>query len=485
MNPVAVWLTEVDGALGRLFVSGLAHPPLDLPPTLTLLAERAEVVGVPTAAQKLSALAALLEGLCPGPPQRDLRTERAERAFKEGMELVAWLRLFRGHFDLQRAGTLQQAEAEADDVPRFTGRMRIDGAHLEGDRLVIAGRDEEEQPLFAVDILADLDRDDPFGSPVISRLLQRSIELSELLDATLEFEAHPVGRARRGRMLKPAFRSAPVLRPAEARPPQDEELEVRWSDGVRTSDRDLFVPPLLDFNLTKLLAHQQRPRLAVLIQRGRTGHRLIRADDGNGACLPALDARCWTVPAPVLARWVEDADPWVRTAASLYGPRLQPCEGWRGAWAASRRGGKLAASPPIEGEGLALYSGVWHRHLRDEPLREALLDGKLSAEAVRDDAFATCARALVLHRFQPEQGLDYLHAHLETVDADDETLVWLVFAETRARMGEPLTLDLPVQPQRLRWARTVRAFRAGEPAEGLGDVLAWGAVATWRATVVG
>ena len=130
---------------------------------------------------------------------------------------------------------------------------------------------------------------------------------------------------------------------------------------------------------------------------------------------------------------------------------------------------------------------MWRRFVLRGSLKKSLLEGPLSAAALgsEPDPYEVCARALVLHLADPEAAAVYLTAHLDTVRVDDDVLTWIVFAETRARVLEqPFGLELPVHPQRMRWAQRLRALRAREAAEGLGDILAWGAFAGWRPTVV-
>lgn len=484
------WLAEVDEAVGRLFVAGLAHPPQDLGPTFELLAHRAATLGAPTAQQGLDRLAHQIESLSPGPPDREQRRVLADAALTEVMGFLTWLRLFRGQVDLQEAGAAAEVEAERDDVPRYTGRMQVLGLYLDGDRLVIVGRDEAGQPLHAVDPLADVDPLDPCGSVVISRLLQRPLALLDLLDGQLEFEGHPFGQARHGRLLKPAFRAVPTLRPHTASYQGPDRLVVRWSDGVRLSDPQVVVRPLLEFNLCKLLCHEPgTAALDVTLQVGRTETRLLRAESALGPLVPAVDARCWAVHPTQLEGWLAEADDWTRAAASLYGG-LQPAPAgtdWRFQWLRTQRGERAEPSDAPLGKGIDAFDHVWRRYVLQGSLKRSLLEGRLSTTTLGSDPdpFEVCARALVLHLADPEAARIYLSAHLETVSIDADVLVWMVFAETRMRVLEqPYGLDLPVHPQRMRWAHRLRAWRAGEAAEGLGDILAWGATSGWAETVV-
>ncbi len=549
---VQAWITDAMDALGRLMTAGLSYPDPELPETFSLLAERAEALGSTSGQEGLSALAQKTSALRPGPSDLASRTALARELWSQAMRTTAWLRVFRDDIALQsavvRARGEQVGSTEREDVPRYTDRMVLDGMSVTGTRLTLIGHDDHGQQVVAFDPLGAFDNDDPFGSPVISRLFQDQMWLSDLADTVLDFERHPMARRGNTVLLQPAFRSVPRRRARETGERRDLGSVVRLSieDGepvVRTRDgASVFVDDTLGFNVWKKLASLGMPTVDVPVRlhaRSRLPQILSCDEDGRMG-FPAVDARCWRVHPGTLATagrqeaGVDGLDAlWLRAAVALFGGVDGPgredllralaesrpglTHGVRLTWFAARMGVRepvvdLPKTPPDDATErfawvwLRLYAGAtwgelqstfdeWYAVLPepapvDVAARVLLLDARGLDEDPEDPV-------------KREPGRDYLQAHLQPLRRTGRDapvlpgsfgLLWWgdvhAWVHERGRSGQPFDgLEVPVRRLRTRVARQLYRWRVEGVVEtgpgGLADSLALAATAKWGRTLVG
>ncbi|MCA9569716.1 MAG: hypothetical protein KC656_17855, partial [Myxococcales bacterium] len=356
---LAGFLADVDAALGRLLAGGLAHPDAELPPTFELLAGRAEQLGSPTAREALSALASGTSALLPGPPERDARDALSRALWDEVLAFHAWLRWFRLDIGLSTAAAVSAGAAPAtdrDDLPRFTGRLWLDGLELEGQQLLLHAHDADGAPFLLVDPLAGLDPTDPFTTPVVSRLLQDEVVLAGLGAVALDVDRHPVGHRGGTAVLRPDLRGRPVLRPAsrEGQGRQVSRMVVEARMGPEGPvlagplGEDLTTGDVLSTNLLKRLAGEgtARTTFQATVRRGRAAWQILSVPDLDGLAFPHVDPAAWALDADVLFAWTREA-PALQGPAQLFvsgvAPRVQealagPARTWFDAWVAARLG---------------------------------------------------------------------------------------------------------------------------------------------------
>lgn len=539
---VQAWLADVEDALARLLVGGLAHPDGELPAALGLLAERAGRLGAQTAARGLAALQAWTEALRPGPPDLASRNELAQGAWDEAMQLVAWLRLFRADLGLTTAAAAARGLTEGpadDETPRFTGRIWVDGLTLSAEnRLVIVARTADGEPVLAFDPLGDVDREDPFAKPVISRLLQDVVDLGRVARSAMDLDRHPYVRRGDTIMVQPAFRAVPRVLDATGPGPSSRAsvrtlVDVRFAEGAVTvreaNGRPVQVGRTLRFNLCKRLAIDGVSTRAIEVTGlpRQDGLVVIAADDGSGPAFPAIDARAWVFDPSVLAALTEGSDPWLRAAAGLFGGLSGPAVGaldetlrafvgdaslhWRLTWWAARVGldGPTWRTPETwPADPGASFAAVWA--LLWEGGRDAELEAiwPRYADLPEPSLPDVCARALLLdQRGDREAAVAYLEAHVvqvartartaETLPSAGDLLAladtrsWLVGGDRSGRVAD--ALGLPAVPLRERAANALLRWRVWDGPEraegtgpvGLADELALAAVSGWGPTLVG
>ncbi|MCB9679421.1 MAG: hypothetical protein H6737_30230 [Alphaproteobacteria bacterium] len=533
---VQAWIADASDALGRLMVAGIAHPDPELPETFDLLSERAAALGTGTAARGFAVLAEWTRALRPGPPDLTTRMQLAHETWREAMALLAWLRLFRADIDLASAAVRARGErsdgAERADLPRYTDRVYVDGLTLSAEqRLVVVGHDEHGQQVLAFDPLASGDADDPFGSPVISRLFQEQMWLGDLAGCALDFDRHPYTRRGNTILVQPAFRAVPLRLPTdrplggpgvevfEAHCSADgEALVVRPRDGGR-----VVVGRTFEFNVRKRLAALGRPGLSLRLVGlpRREGRVIIACDDEGQTRFPAIDARCWRVHPEVLAAATVSASVWLRAAAAMFGghpgpererlfrdvatAKLAGLDAWRLVWWSARLGADAldlvvpeVPGPSAEDGFVAVWGHLWNGG--GEDALKALYAARY--ESVPEPALPdVCARTLLLDAVTGDRdaALAYLEAHLVHLRRTGksapvlppslhlvmlaDTLAWLTAGDRSGPVGD--ALQLPSVPLRERLAQKLYRWRVHGETHELADTLALGALCAWGATVVG
>lgn len=483
---LADWLYEVDDALARLLMVGLAHPDADLAPRFELLALRAQELGSEHAWRALNALAVLTSALVPGPPDPTERRTVSAHLWREQMLLHSWLRWFRAEVALATAEAVSVGAApvrERQDLPRFSGRVWLDGLTVDATTVHLHGHTEAGEAVLLVDRVARLDADDPCRKPLISRLFHDELVLAELLDHVVEIERHPFGRKGALRVLRPSSRSRPHLRSADTRSrgPQIREgtASVRWvrgEVGVSLGTTPLDVGGALELNLLKRLAAEGRSscELPVWWVERRAGPILVGTPDRKLVHVdPSVDP---LVPEDLLP----EASGWLRTV--LGGP-LASRGDWRAVWWAERSG-VSPRDPRTTGVWLALWRG---EDVSGEPLPE--LGGDPSLTTVAE-------RALLLDAHgRGEEARDLVAAHVEHTRKRDvlppsadllllaDVAAWLSGADRSGAVGE--ALELPADRMRSRLARQLLEWRTtGEGAERLADTVALARVSRWGRAVL-
>ncbi len=364
-DPVDGFLEELGEVTDQVLVAGLARPAADLDDALEALAERADRLGVASAAAEVRALGATL---------RD-----PDAAWAATQRLLSWRQLFTRALSLERVER-RMAEA-AETEPRaariraqgFTGRIYCHGFSLdELGRMSLYGTDIDGGALVQLrDKLSEQDEDDPLARPVISRLFQASVDLRRVLGSLVVFEDHPFV-TRRGRVeLAPAFRDVPVLHalaPAFV-PPDVERDEARLDveGGWRLADGTPVVESdALRLNLTKLAMVDREVRTPVAVRVSGEDHHVLHATD-------AADERVFPTHDPALfgltTAWLQER------AQDHADPRL------RAACAA------LACARPFERDLVVQTTG----------------------DVAADDV---CNRALQIRLDDPEAAVEFLEAHL-------------------------------------------------------------------------
>lgn len=487
---LAGWLADVHAALGRLLVSGLAHPDADLPPTFELLADRAAELGSPTSTRCLRALALWTSALQPGPPERSARDRLASHLWDELQRYHRWLRWFEHDLALSTAEAVSAGARSAerrDDLPRFSGRLGVDGLELERGRLLIHTHDEGGRAVLLVDRLAGEAR--PFEAPVLSRLFQQPLRLGELAASVVEVERHPF-RVRGGTVvLEPDFRSVPRLRsalPDGRRAVEEVRLDARVTpDGLLVtgaSGEEVVGGAALEANVLLHLASEaaERGQFEARVLRRRTGVHVLGIVRADELSFPHVDPFAWALDAGELLRWTTDADPLVQVAAQLHVQGVTDRVGavfrervrhWFLAWAGARLvTGPVAAVPDGTPSGvwLTLWSGRNAAQLLDR--YTGLADPSPMEAAAR-------AVLLLSEGGDREAARGYLQAHLDHVRGQEvwpsseallflaDALAWVDEADRAGPIVDALALDPVRLRRRLAWQ--IWRWRTGREAPDL------------------
>jgi hypothetical protein len=340
------FLGEVVEIVRQICVAGLAFPAPELPGALEQLAERATALRLPTAYETLGRLRHRLAAVL-AEPALEKRPALSADAWEETQRLIAWMRLFRREHDLVAVQSRMAAEARGEGAPpvataaTFPARsmsvwpLGIDLAP--GGKLLVFCRDTESDAVAVlVDHLAEYRHDDPLAGKAISRLFQEALPLGPLLRGVVRLEDHPV--TERGGVLffRPAFGATPKIRPVARsfvspalpeltidpsaplpRGPGRLKAELAWSTGrlavtVAGRPAPLAMPPLLRFNLSKLLlreATHRAPLDLVAVGRGDELQVLSAETDFDGRTFPAYDPNLFLLAREVLRARLERARP--------------------------------------------------------------------------------------------------------------------------------------------------------------------------------
>lgn len=420
------WLADVHEALGRLLVSGLSHPEPELGPGFGLLADRAAELGSVTATRFLRVLALWTDALQPGPPTRAAREELARGLWADVQGFHRWLAAFERDLALSTAAAVSAGVAsprERSDVPRFSGRVHVDGLELDRDRLLLHGHTASDRVLL-VDRLAVLDQ--PFERPVLSRLFQEEVPLQRFGAAVVDVEAHPFRKRAGVVVLEPDFRSVPRLREGEndGRDGGVErlELELRTTpDGCELlgpGAEPVATGAAFEANARVRLAElaQPRHRFTGVVLRHRDRVQLVGALEVSGRSFPHVDPGAWAVDAGALLGWTVEASPALQAAAQLFVsgvvPRVaeifrEPVQDWSLAWCGARLEARPVADPRDDDPG-----GVWLSCWGNRPDHALWTVYEHLPEATLAEA---AARSLLLVRRDREAARVYLQAHLDRV----------------------------------------------------------------------
>lgn len=335
-------IAEVAAAFG---VMGLAWPDPDLTRETTDLAERAREAGMEEGARRLEAVAAALEALAAS-REREQRQDHARAAFDALQRLVAWERAFRVELDLLEVqANLVRGETVVAE-PGETRRVWPVGFDLRGQRLTIVCLDDGDgRPVVLVDTLLEVDRMDPLGRPVISRLFQDRIQLREVLSGVVELVDHPVSGVGGRRVFAPAFHTRPRVRRARGGPRltelvegsegldprvpgpgrvrarvvcQGERVGVRAPSGLPVL---VAATSALRTTLSKWVVREGNGAELELVLRFREGHWEVLAveDPLEGRSYPAWDPRAFPLSGRRLTRVAPEDALWLRTALAWLG----------------------------------------------------------------------------------------------------------------------------------------------------------------------
>ncbi len=204
---------DLEEAVVALAASGVAVPDPDLEGDLGVLADRARRAGCAGAATRAEALAVVLRALN-GTDAPDRRRALARDAFDAMQRVVAWVRVFRAGRALEVVkGRLR--DASTDVAARQRG-VDLDvwpvGAERSGGRWLVHCLAEDATWVVLGDDLGELDANDPFGSPVASRLFQGPVVPRDVLTGCVALREHPVVRSGNRVVARPAFHTRPTLR---------------------------------------------------------------------------------------------------------------------------------------------------------------------------------------------------------------------------------------------------------------------------------
>ena len=419
-------LDVIEDAVEPLFVAGLAHPDPELPERLAMVADLAARYGLATAVERVLRLADAFT------------TEDPGAAWEAAQHLVLWLRLFRREQGLLVAeASLMDATTPASGsrVPTETLRFWPDGFELIGQHLRLRGRNiVTGQPVVVHDEISELNPDDPFARPVLSRLLQASLPLERIVNSVLDFENHPVTKTRLGSRFAPAFRAVPaVLAVADALPlPMAGPIDlVRVRYPVRVSLRVVITrdalswtrdgspcpiqetTPLRQAMIRRALTERADMPIEATVVGDGTSVRLLATHDVDGRHFPSVDPRCERLGRAQIYSWTLDGDRWLQTVAAHFGgATFEALEALSAAWseadgpqsdrARHRLGLPCRAPTPLNIEPTTLdpaqiFEGLWHHWIAEEPLDDGLL-GRLVERLTVPDPTPTevCARAVAL-----------------------------------------------------------------------------------------
>lgn len=492
---VVDWISGVEEALGRLFVSGMAHPDGELAPTFEGLASRAAALGCQTGFRTLSVLALYTDALRPGPPDRSARTALCAEQWREAMQFHRWLRAFRMEIGLAMADAVSQGVTVApavDAVPRMSGRLFVEGLALRGDTLVVHTSTEDGAAVVLLDPLVGLDRDDPFDRPVVSRLFQEELRIRQLHDVAFDVDRHPFTVQRGVRVLRPDLRATPVRRPISGGHGRGEayrRIRLRFDDNEALGARGgevVELGPLLEMNAWKRRVLRGREPLEVVVRSTRQGGQILAAVERDRLVFPHLDPACWALEPTDLP--LDRASAWARVAA---GRDLQKTTGgWREGWVAARRGVPFVVEEPGQGP-----PAVWATLYCEEPTDTLWEAYRVLADPTLAEA---SARALLLHSQDPEAALAYLQAHLRHLRTQTErgeplppsvellfaadALAWVSGADRAGPVGD--ALGLPAAPLRMRLVRQLAGWVESDREAGLADTLALASVSGWGRAIL-
>ncbi|HEU4405753.1 MAG TPA: hypothetical protein VFS43_10715 [Polyangiaceae bacterium] len=343
---VEQFLGEVVEIVRQICVAGLAFPAPELPSALEQLAERAAALRLPTAYETLGRLRHRLAAVL-AEPALDKRPALSADAWEETQRLIAWMRLFRREHDLVAVQSRMAAEARGEGAPPAAAAAALPARSMSvwplgidlapGGKLLIFCRDTESDAVAVlVDHLAEYRPDDPLAGKAISRLFQEALSLGPLLKGLIRLEDHPVTERGGVVFFRPAFGATPKARPVARSfvPPALPELtvspsapvprgpgrlkaQIGWAPGrldvtVEGLPVPLAVPPLLRFNLAKLLlreATRALPLDLVVVGRGDELRVLSAETDFDGRTFPAHDPSLFVLSREVLRARLARARP--------------------------------------------------------------------------------------------------------------------------------------------------------------------------------
>jgi len=326
------FVADVEEAIRQVFTAGLSYPDPELGDELTALADRAERHGLPTAVRALMALEAWVRTIADEKDDRQ-RNRLAAGAWQETLALSSWVRLFKIELDfLTVEGALRvdvgttEKEEEAK-VPTRSATVWPVGFELTGSKLLIFCVDKDSGDLVVLrDHLSEIPTD-LLTTPVISRLFQDQITLSEVVDSLVVLEDHPAVQSKDALIFRPAFRAIPKrlavtedfkrpeLDPFDPTHPSEEptttQVTIRaHGDQLRwDSPASMHVTPLSRLNFTKLLMRDQVDRVSMelVVRPSDEGLRLLAAHTENdGRVFPAIDPALFRLAPEVLARSATD-----------------------------------------------------------------------------------------------------------------------------------------------------------------------------------
>lgn len=353
------FLSDVEEAVRQLFTAGLSFPDPELPEELTVLAERAERHGLPTAVAHLQRLRLWITSIGEH-NEAEGRLRLAEGAWDETQRLLAWLRLFRTELDFLTIEGALAVEASGDTertvsrVPTRTSTVWPVGLELEpSGKLLIFGFDvDAKMPVLLRDQLAELNPDDPIGDRAISRLFQDQVNVGQIMKGLVRLEDHPVVRRQSSMLFRPAFRAIPkvlavagdfqapelpALDPERNRGqhvpgPVTATIELRGGKLRWSAPFDIDTNDVLQLNLMKLLARDRQAAIEIdLVARLKDDSlRLLSATTvDDGTVFIADDPTLFRLAPNVLASSAIEASgalarapfigAWLRSTSFLFG----------------------------------------------------------------------------------------------------------------------------------------------------------------------